>query len=204
MKLFHIIALASTAISLSRAGERIPAPEVVVCLDGWGMAGPGVLRLAERQAISMFAAVDVRIAWRYASLAGCPALPESLIIPVRLQAPTPQDYRVGVLAVAFPYAGGGSPITILYDRMVSMATRYPARQATILAHVLVHEITHVLQSSDRHSEAGVMKARWNGDDYMTMLWERLAFAPDDAALIHKGLARLLARAGLSSTKPPVL
>jgi hypothetical protein len=28
----------------------------------------------------------------------------------------------------------------------------------VLAHVLVHEITHILQGIDRHSESGVMKS----------------------------------------------
>jgi hypothetical protein len=30
---------------------------------------------------------------------------------------------------------------------------------------LVHEISHVLQGTNRHSETGVMKARWNQEDY---------------------------------------
>ena len=38
----------------------------------------------------------------------------------------------------------------------------------LLAHVLVHEITHVLEGVDRHTGQGVMKARWTEDDLALM------------------------------------
>ena len=53
---------------------------------------------------------------------------------------------------------------------------------------LVHEITHVLQGIDRHSDSGVMKALWTAQDYFQMRVEALPFAPEDVELIHLGLA----------------
>ena len=57
----------------------------------------------------------------------------------------------------------------------------------ILGHVLVHEITHVLQGVDRHSEKGMMKARWTPEDYCEMEWKPLEFTPEDIILIRLGL-----------------
>jgi hypothetical protein len=57
----------------------------------------------------------------------------------------------------------------------------------LLAHVLVHEITHLLEGIDRHSESGVMKAHWSSDDTLEMAWKPLAFTEEDKYLIHRGL-----------------
>ena len=60
------------------------------------------------------------------------------------------------LAYALPYEG--THIVILFDRVRKMQPNYvPA----VLAHVLVHEVTHILQGIQRHSESGVMKAHWD-------------------------------------------
>jgi hypothetical protein len=56
------------------------------------------------------------------------------------------------------------------------------------AHVLVHEIAHILQESDQHSESGVMKAVWTHPDYVRMRTETLSFTPGDVKLIQLGVA----------------
>ena len=54
----------------------------------------------------------------------------------------------------------------------------------LLAYVLAHEIAHVLQAVDRHSETGVMKASWDKGDYFSMGRGRLKFTPSDIGLIR--------------------
>jgi hypothetical protein len=51
--------------------------------------------------------------------------------------------------------------------------------------VLVHEITHILQGVDRHSESGIMKAQWTIDDYRAMASKPLSFTPLDVKLIQR-------------------
>jgi hypothetical protein len=80
----------------------------------------------------------------------------------------------------------GVHIRVFYDRVWSQAR---SLRTQLLAHVLVHEITHVLQGIDRHSDSGVMKAVWTGEDYSQMRVEPLPFAPEDVELVHVGLAR---------------
>src|SRR5215469_17099182 len=66
----------------------------------------------------------------------------------------------------------------------------PVTQSTF-----VHEITHLLQGTDWHSDTGVMKARWDGRDFWKMSrMEQLPFTEMDLILIHFGLE---ARKGLS-------
>jgi hypothetical protein len=57
-----------------------------------------------------------------------------------------------------------------------------------MAHVLVHEITHLLEGVDRHSATGIMKARWSEGDYFEMRRKPLPFAQEDVNLIHAGLS----------------
>jgi hypothetical protein len=56
----------------------------------------------------------------------------------------------------------------------------------VLAHVLAHEITHVLQGAARHSESGITKARWTLDDLAEMRVLPLRFTVEDVELIHRG------------------
>jgi len=58
----------------------------------------------------------------------------------------------------------------------------------LLAHVLVHEIAHILQKTDQHSNSGVMKAVWTHQDRVQMRTGALPFTPGDVELIRLGLA----------------
>jgi hypothetical protein len=58
----------------------------------------------------------------------------------------------------------------------------------LLAHVMVHEITHILERADRHSAEGLMKASWTPDDLVKMAYKPFSFDPVDVVLIREGLA----------------
>jgi hypothetical protein len=73
--------------------------------------------------------------------------------------PKNKDFRPG------PYEG--VHVTVLYDRVYQTAPD-AARRPLLLAHVLVHEITHVLQGVEHHSESGIMKAHWGPADCYAM------------------------------------
>ena len=74
----------------------------------------------------------------------------------------------------------------------------------LLSYVLAHEIAHILQGVDRHSETGIMKASWDEGDYFDMGRGRLKFTPSDIDLIHLGLDARKARSTASKKRPPVL
>jgi hypothetical protein len=73
-------------------------------------------------------------------------------------------------------------IQVFYDRI-----QYAKAPGRVLAHVLVHEITHVLQGIARHSSTGIMKASWDRDDFDRMRYTTLPFTEEDIALIRRGL-----------------
>jgi hypothetical protein len=86
------------------------------------------------------------------------------------------------MAYAMPYEG--AHIRLLYDRI---ALTGPKLLPNLLTHVLVHEIAHILQGVPRHSDEGLMKARWTQEDYNSMLRKPLEFTSEDIDLILEGL-----------------
>lgn len=67
----------------------------------------------------------------------------------------------------------------------------------LLAHVLAHEITHILEGIARHSQQGLMKAKWDNKDYVRMRERSLKFTPEDVNLIYEGLLARQERAMLA-------
>ncbi len=159
----------------AQAAER----HVTVCMEAAQLGLAESNANARALASTMFARVGVTIKWRL-GLRGCP--PKSILIG--LDDTTPPALYPGALAWAQPYEG--TQIRIFNDRLAR--NHGPAHVPVVLAHVLVHEIAHLLQGISRHSNHGVMKSKWEKRDFMQMVWEPLTFTEEDVALIHRGLA----------------
>ena len=97
---------------------------------------------------------------------------------------TPWNYFEGALGYSRPYEG--VHVTVLYDR-VHQAAPDAVLRSLLLAHVLVHEITHVLQGVEHHSESGIMKAHWGPADYYAMAVKPLPFTVEDILLLKMGM-----------------
>jgi hypothetical protein len=185
MKTTALLVLAAMAGLTAHAGEPQSNgyQTVTVCTEGG--IGIGVTPLAQLIASKMFAEIGVTIHW-HPGLQGCPTLG----ILISLGDQTPETLHPGVLAYALPFEG--THIRIFYDRIVA---NYDQRLlSSVLAHVLVHEITHILQGDSGHSESGVMKAHWSGSDLSQMARKPLTFTSEDIRLIDRGLAARTARA----------
>ena len=169
-------------------------PDVLVFVDNGNRVTPSVLFQAEATATRVFAGIGVQVQWterrpgRRAEPAatGCaPKRPEE--IGVRMALGT-SSASLDVFAAAHPYANDGVRVTVFYGALREAVGHQPSLETAVLAHVLAHEITHVLQGVARHSDTGVMRAHWNPSDYTDMEQRPLEFAGRDAELIHLGLA----------------
>jgi hypothetical protein len=148
---------------------------VTVCMD----PDPQVLMGVRPLASAMFTSIGVRIDWHEQDF--CPAGVGAL--KVRLSYHSTSMRNSEALAFAQPYDGSRS-IVVFLDRIQELNRN---GGPSVLAHVLVHEITHVLEGIDRHSATGIMKARWNDRDYCEMRRKPLVFAQEDIKLIYDGL-----------------
>lgn len=144
-----------------------------------------IMPLAQELAGRIFEKIGIQLEWKPGKRDGeCLHKP----IVIRLVSETPPELRPDVLGFALY---NNNRITVFLDRVERF--EYPA---VVLAHVLVHEITHVLQGAGRHSETGLMKARWGRHDYSEMRHKPLPFTQEDLDLIYEGLAK---RSGAART-----
>ena len=163
---------------------------VTVHLVNDGVVPLAVLSHATVIAAKMFSPAGVRIDWRFGQPSGRRSQLDGTPV-VRMATRTPRNYLSGALGSTLPLEG---EITVFYDRIRPRAeTQFTA---TLLAHVLVHEIAHVLEGILRHSATGIMKANWTNKDTWDMIQGRLSFVPEDLDLIRRGLASRAATIGL--------
>ena len=177
MRIAAVARMAVIATLTGQAGETAPADQHTVTVCREGNADYGV-KSAQAMAAEMFAAIGVTIDWRE-GLAGCPA--QGILISLIPE--TPPGLKPGAFAYATPYE---NHIRVFYDRVAEHRPKLLVPH--LLAHVLVHEITHVLQPNPRHSTQGLMKARWTKEDINSMMWGHLPFTSEDVNLIYLGLA----------------
>jgi hypothetical protein len=175
-----IRAMAAVAITVAISAR---ADEVTVYVQGLSVVPAPALNRAQVLANEIFGGVGVKIDWRRGQPSRSRSRSEKPIV-VEMITDTPRKLKPGALAFARPYEG--VHITLFYDRV--RATTEPELTHNLLAHVLVHEITHILQGTCQHSDSGVMKAHWTHTDYMEMGQKPLWFTEEDIQLIRAGLA----------------
>jgi hypothetical protein len=171
-------------------GQARAESRVAICL----VADPNrpIVHAAETLADQIFSYIRVKIQWHEPPV--CPAGTETPIF-MMIQTDTPKAYFPRALGVALPFEG--SHVWVFYDRV--WQTVPDVRVPALLAHVMVHEIAHVLQGTNRHAESGILKARWSEREIAQMALVPLAFTPADAILIHHGIEERLSRVARGPT-----
>jgi hypothetical protein len=151
---------------------------VMICTQN-GVIAPGVDH-AQFIASRMFDSIGVRLEWRGDPRDCAASLNQTIVVSYSNM--TPASLLPGAPAYALPYEG--VHIEVFCDRMHTANGDLPPN---LLAHVLVHEITHILEGISRHSASGVMKARWTNADLAEMLRTSLSLTEEDVVLIHQSL-----------------
>ncbi len=166
-------------------GGSGPATPIPVCLGSWAYVEPYVLNRAKFISSRMFAGAGVALDWRSPGSSVCRANDGRAIV-IEFSADSLPDSHPGAMGYTQPYEG--VHVMVLIDR-VQRCAQNPNTIASILAHVVVHEMTHLIEGISRHSATGIMKAHWGVEDLTTMAIEPLPFAPEDLSLIQTGLRR---------------
>jgi hypothetical protein len=201
MKTAAMMTMAAMLGSTAWAAAKSDDPKVVACFEESG----GTPEAAQVRMIAseLFQPAGVKLEW-HRDGRFCEARRDRVIV-VSLSMNTPKDLLPGALAQALPYEG--VHIQVFYDRLAGWGRDL---RPYLLAYVVVHEITHILERINRHSDSGIMKAHWDSDEYALMRRGQLRFAEEDIELIHLGLAApapgtasgtLVAASGLAAAQP---
>ena len=175
--------------------SAVRGADVTLLMTGQSMVANLVRMAATNQATRMFAGIGVRLESKKEN---APSRSEGMVIQVRFIDDTPG--HPGAMAFSNPF----DPVplvTVLYDRILLATERSPKLRARLLAHVLVHEIGHLLMRTNGHSPDGVMKAFWSNADQTRIAYRPLPFLPDDVVMIRSGLALSSA---IRVLKPPTV
>src|ERR1700682_949996 len=172
MKTSAMITMAAILASSAWGASKSDGQRLAICLaDG----KHGGVESAAAKASSMFLSTGVQLEW-HGGVSFCKGNLDAMV--VSLVTSTPKTFHPGALAYALPYEG--VHIQVFYDRITQSD---PDLVASLMAHVIVHEITHILQGIDRHSASGVMKAVWNSSDYTLMKRGMLRFTTPAVEMI---------------------
>jgi hypothetical protein len=142
----------------------------------------------------MFESIGIRLCWFLGEPSGRKLVDDAIVL--ELVANEPASEHPGAAGFAFPYEG--THVRIFYDRIGSCVD---CGGHILLAHVMSHEITHILEGTSHHSQTGLMKAHWDENDLKHMKFEPLPFASEDVTLINFGLKE---RANRSVLKNEIL
>ncbi|MBV8847144.1 MAG: hypothetical protein JO307_30410 [Bryobacterales bacterium] len=156
-------------------------PVVIACIET-GNASQAVTLHAEAIAARIYEGIGVHIDWRRRAR-DCNASIEKTF-HIEFITRLPDRKYPGALA-STPLGSTPPRIDVYYDRIEQMTE--PRVMPILLGHVLAHEIAHLLEGLNRHSEQGIMKAHWDPADYEEMSVRPLSFAPEDVALIQNRL-----------------
>ena len=119
------------------------------------------------------------------------------IIELQVDPTAVPDVSPDALACATPMRTSGTRIHVFHDRVTEMSALVP----NLLGYVLAHEIGHVLQGVARHSDEGILKAKWDNRDYGLMAALALSFSHEDAERIGNHFNRQHEADGVKSDQP---
>jgi hypothetical protein len=177
MKLCRVLLFGILSTTAGAGDLNLPAQRTaVLCFEN--IRDRLVLRQANELAKKIYAGIGVELRWSLKP-SSCPV--DAIVVSLRED--TPRNLLPGALGYSTPYEG--VHVEIFYDRILEKAE--PRAISTLLAHVLVHESTHILQGTAQHSQTGMMKAHWDLHDFFQMLWKPLPFTPEDVTLIYLGM-----------------
>jgi hypothetical protein len=166
------IAVMATTLGTSSWADSVPMSrrQLTVCLGS-----TGDLELEHQAKLissGIFSEIGVKLEWRGRD--NCSA--DGTVITLSNR--TPATLHPDALAYALL-----TNVVVFYDRVKNK----PGTVAGVLGHVMAHEIGHILQGVEHHSESGVMKAHWTGKECREMTWRPLHFTSEDVLLINRGL-----------------
>lgn len=177
MKTIRMLVLMAAAV-----GAQAKEADIVVFLQS-NHERSAIIGVAERQATRILASAGISVQWRSgeADYHG-----HAEVIEAVLTRPD-QNYKPAALASAELGVQSGTRIEVFYNRIAGYRRREDV--APLLAHVLAHEIVHIVEGQNRHSDTGIMKARWDGMDRELMRANTLPFADEDLRMIHAWVER---------------
>jgi hypothetical protein len=199
------VLLVVLAAAPALAGEE----RISVTIRAYNLAeiSQGHIATAERTVRRIFDAANLALRWRSCRMKSGPGRSAadacadaigSLEIAIRIVR-APADYASRPHSLGFAYVPGDGTApwlaTVFADRLQVLADRHRLDLGTLLGRAMAHESGHLLQATNTHRRAGLMRAAWA--DPTLRLRDQWLFTRDDTREMH-----LQARARIAAGAPP--
>jgi hypothetical protein len=165
----------------------ILAAALVLQLHNLAGAPPSVVDTATSELTRVYDELDVHLEWERTAAA---RVSDREIVRVVLLARETGDLRRlsdTVMGAAVRTANDTRIVYVFYQRVRVEAERFGVSTALVLACAMAHELGHLLMPGRGHSPTGLMRARWNRDDFQRANQGGLHFSRDQVALIRENV-----------------
>jgi hypothetical protein len=197
---------------LANQSEPDSRLRITVLVYNYAQVSPPLVRRAQKIATGIFGQAGVDTVWVL-----CPVFQADLRkYPACNQTAGATDFALRLLprsmaekllesdneAIGFaqdcPADEHGCVVNVFYSTVEQLASEVDAREERILAHVMAHELGHLLLGPNAHSPSGIMRGMWSRDDLRFIGWSCLVFTPRQSDKLRANIAR---RMNLDSARP---
>jgi hypothetical protein len=182
----------AVAVTIAIVAPAFPTePHITVRLLNHGVAPPQVIAQAQDFVDHIFSAAGIKIRWQECAAPKC-APPESpAIIAVKINSDASPRSRRSALGVSLPGVLGGNRIGVFYSRIETVSrdttVSLGASPGEILAHVIAHEMGHLLLNWKTHSQTGVMRDPWRMVEFSLMRSRKLFFTRHETGRMRRAV-----------------
>ena len=159
-------------------------PSVLLYLANEAGVSSDIVGDARQEVIRIYAEIGVTVIWTEHTT-GCPKDPLVIVItPITGQ--WVEQTRTFGLAVRGANSSGRLAY-IFYDRVHPLAEKHQISVASLLGVAIAHEIGHLLLPYGSHSPSGLMKGKWDNQQFLLARARLLQFTAQQAELIRAHL-----------------
>lgn len=109
-------------------------------------------------------------------------------ISLRIAANAPPDNDRKEVGFSLPFAPAGVNVVVYFDRVLQLSGRTGVPLPILLAHVIAHEIGHVLLKTEKHTSSDLMTDTWRSPQFARMRHRGLLFSRSQSIQIRDLLA----------------
>jgi hypothetical protein len=166
-------------------------PIVTINLDYDSRVPATTVFRATRQASHFFVKIGTPVQFRNSRTNQKTSAGLQLDMYIAMEAPA--GMNSAALGLSYPFRQDGR-IEVFYSRIQEYK---PVEcRDVVLAYILTHEITHALEGMQRHTPTGVMKEKWDREDFKRIQAGKLEFDPMDVESIREGIEKRMNTAAL--------
>jgi len=171
-------------LTMAILSEILLHGEVTVYMDYDSRVPENTVFRATRQASRLFEKIGTTVQFRNSRTNQKVGAGLELNMYIAMEAPA--GMSSAALGLSHPFRQDGR-IEVFYSRIQEYK---PVEcRDVVLAYILIHEITHVLEGMQRHAPTGVMKEKWDREDFKKIQAARLQFDPIDVESIREGIEK---------------